>query len=195
MLAGSGAALGLVFANWGSRALVAQLATSGEAVYFDLAFDWRVIGFTVAAALATAVLFGVAPALAVTRLAPNEVLKEQAATLRGDSRVGLRQALVVLQVALSLMLVVTASMFTRTLAALTSRNPGFDRNGVLVATVQVKGEPEQRVASFERLRDAAAAVPEGFRRGGYPSPCRLEGPVGTPESSYRQAPRSVHASA
>ena len=83
MLALSGAAIGLVFAQWGSRTLVAQLTTLGSAVYLNLTLDWRVLGFTVAAAVATAVLFGVAPALAVSRVAPNEALKEQGRTRRG----------------------------------------------------------------------------------------------------------------
>jgi putative ABC transport system permease protein len=159
MLAFAGAALGLAFAQWGSRTLVAQLSTVTNSVYLDLTFDWRVLGFTIAAAIATAVLFGVAPALAVTRVAPNEALKEQGRGIMGDRRVGVRQALVVLQVALSLMLVVTASLFARTLVSLTSRDSGFDRDPVLITAVTVQRAPGERVALYERLREAAAAVP------------------------------------
>jgi putative ABC transport system permease protein len=86
-------------------------------------------------------------------------LKEQGRGASGERRAGLRQALVVLQVALSLMLVVTASLFTRTLFSLTTRDTGFDRAPVLVATVTVNQPLEQRLALFERLRDAAATVP------------------------------------
>ena len=159
MLALSGAAIGLVFAQWGSRTLVAQLTTLGSSVYLNLTLDWRVLGFTVAAAIATAILFGVAPALAVSRVTPNEALKEQGRTVAGDGRVGFRQALVVVQVALSLMLVVTASLFTSTLYSLSTRQPGFDREGVLIATATVRRPPEERVGTFERLREAAAGVP------------------------------------
>jgi putative ABC transport system permease protein len=159
MLALSGAAIGLVFAQWGSRTLVAQLTTLGSAVYLNLTLDWRVLGFTVAAAVVTAVLFGVAPALAVSRVAPNEALKEQGRTVAGEGRVGFRQALVVLQVALSLMLVVTASLFTTTLYSLSRRDSGFDRQGVLIATATVRRAPDERIGTFERLREAAASVP------------------------------------
>ena len=159
MLAVAGAALGLAFAQWGSRTLVAQLTTVRGSVYLDLTFDWRVLGFTIAAAAATAVLFGVAPALAITRVAPNEALKEQGRSITGDRRVGLRQALVVLQVALSLMLVVTASLFTRSLFSLTTRDSGFDRDPVLIAAVNVQRAPGERAALYERLREAAATVP------------------------------------
>jgi putative ABC transport system permease protein len=158
MLAIAGAALGLAFAQWGSRTLVAQLTTVSSSVYLDLAFDWRVLGFTMAAAAATVVLFGVAPALAITRVAPNEALKDQARGITGERRFGLRQALVVLQVALSLMLVVTASLFTRSLLSLTTRDAGFDRDPVLIASVEVKRPPEERGDLYERLREAAAGV-------------------------------------
>ena len=159
MLAGAGAVLGLVFARWGSEALVAQLSSAGNRVYLDMPLDWRVLAFTIGVAAATAMLFGVAPALTVSSLSPNEALKEHGRGASGERRAGLRQALVVLQVALSLMLVVTASLFTRTLFSLTTRDTGFDRAPVLVATVTVNQPPEQRLALFERLRDAAATVP------------------------------------
>jgi putative ABC transport system permease protein len=159
MLAAAGGALGLAFAQWGSRTLVAQLTTVRSSVYLDLTFDWRVLGFTIVAAGATAVLFGVAPALAITRVAPNEALKEKGRGTTGERRLGLRQALVVLQVALSLMLVVTASLFTRSLFSLTTRDSGFDRDPVLIASVNVQRAPDERVDLYERLREAAATVP------------------------------------
>jgi putative ABC transport system permease protein len=65
MLAGAGAVLGLVFARWGSEALVAQLSSAGNRVYLDMPLDWRVLTFTIGIAAATAILFGVAPALTV----------------------------------------------------------------------------------------------------------------------------------
>ena len=159
MLAGAGTLLGLLFARWGSHALVAQLSSVGNQVYLEMPLDWRVLAFTMGVAAATAILFGVAPSLTVSGLSPNEALKEQGRGASGERRAGFRQALVVLQVALSLMLVVTASLFARTLISLTTRDAGFDRAPVLVASVTVNQPAEQRVATFERLRDAAAAVP------------------------------------
>ncbi len=159
MLAAAGALLGLLFARWGSSALVAQLSGMGNQVYLDMPLDWRVLAFTISVAAATAMLFGVAPAVSVSGLSPFEALKEQGRSAWGERRAGLRQALVVLQVALSLMLVVTASLFARTLFLLTARDLGFDREPVLVATVVVNQAAERRADLFEQLREAGAAVP------------------------------------
>ena len=159
LLAGAGAALGLVFAHWGSRALVAQLSTVSNSVFLEMPLDWRVLAFTIGVAAATAMLFGMAPAMSVSGLSPFEALKEQGRRASGERRGGMRQLLVVLQVALSLILVVTASLFTRTLLSLTTRDLGFDRNPVLLASVTVTQPAESRLDAFERLRDAAAASP------------------------------------
>ena len=158
-LAAGGAILGLLFARWGSHALVAQISGVSNSVYLDMPLDWRVLGFTMGVAAATALLFGMAPALTVSGLSPFEALKEQGRSASGERRAGLRQGLVVLQVALSLMLVVTASLFSRTLFSLTTRDLGFDREPVLIAAVEVNDPPERRLDAFETLRDAAAAVP------------------------------------
>src|SRR6185369_16869638 len=131
----------------------------GNSVYVDMPLDWRVLAFTTAVAVATAILFGMAPALSVSGLSPFEALKEQGRRASGERRAGIRQMLVVLQVALSLMLVVTASLFTRTLFSLTTRDLGFDRAPVLLATVVVNQPAERRQDVFEQLREAAAAVP------------------------------------
>jgi predicted permease len=159
MLAGAGAVLGLIFARWGSQALVAQLSGIGNSVYLDMPLDWRVLAFTIAVAATTALLFGVAPAASVSGLSPFEALKTQGRGAAGERRASLRNALVILQVSLSLMLVVTASLFARTLFALTTRDVGFDRAPVLIASVASREPVERRMATFDRLREAAAAVP------------------------------------
>jgi len=159
LLAGAGAALGLLFARWGSRALVAQLSSVSNSVVLDMPLDWRVLAFTMAVSAATALLFGMAPAISMSGLSPFEALKEQGRSASGERRGGVRQFLVVLQVAVSLILVVTASLFTRTLFSLTTRDLGFDRDPVLLASVTVTQPAERRLDVFERLRDAAAAVP------------------------------------
>ena len=101
VLAGSGAVVGLLFAAWGSRALVAQLSTSVDRVLLDVSLDWRVMAFTTAATIATALLFGMAPAFRAARVAPIDALKDQGSTL-GGTRVSLSSGLVVAQAALSL---------------------------------------------------------------------------------------------
>src|SRR6185312_3657025 len=111
-----GALLGLVLAQWLSRSLVAFLATGGQSLFVDLSPDWRVLGFTAAAATLTCILFSLTPALRGTRISPQAAMK---AGIRGltttRERFGLRPILVVSQVAMSLVLLFGALLFTRTL--------------------------------------------------------------------------------
>ena len=162
LLSGIGAALGLAFATWGSALLVRQLSTAGRPVFLDLALDWRVLGFTAAVAVGTAILFGTVPAFRAARVEPNEAIKEQGRGVAGERRAGLGGALVVGQVALSLVLVVAAGLFMRTFSALAHLDLGFDRGKVLVVDVtaqQAELKPAERTALFERVLEAAQAVP------------------------------------
>ena len=138
VLSGIGAALGLAFAGWGSALLVRQLSTGGNTVFLDLSLDWRVLGFTAAVTVGTAILFGTVPAFRAARVEPNEALKEQGRGVAGERRVGLGSALVVGQVALSLVLVVAAGLFVRTFSALAHVDLGFDRDKVLVVNVSAQ---------------------------------------------------------
>jgi predicted permease len=157
-----GAALGLVFAQWGSRLLVRQLSTQVNTVFLDLSLDWRVLGFTASLAIATAVLFGVAPAFRATRAHPGDSLKEQGRSVTGEGRWSIGNILVVAQVALSLILVVAAGLFVRTFVSLAGQHLGFDRDKVLVVSVNARNtgvEAADRPAFYERIRQAVAAVP------------------------------------
>ena len=162
LLSGAGAVLGLLFARWGSRLLVRQLSTTTNTVFLDLSLDWRVLGFTAFVAIATAVLFGTAPALRATRVQPNDALKAQGRSVIGDGQLGLGNTLVVMQVALSLILVVAAGLFVRTFSSLAHLNLGFERQGVLVASVNAQRaqlEPDQRPELFRRVLEAAVSAP------------------------------------
>jgi predicted permease len=161
LLSGAGALVGLLFAQWGSRILVRQLSTTTNTVFLDLSLDWRVLGFTALVAVTTAILFGVAPALRASRVQPSEALKEQGRSVAGD-RLGLGNLLVVVQVALSVILVVAAGLFGRTFTSLAKVNLGFDHRPVLVASVNAQRlqlEPAQRPEFFTRLHQAASSVP------------------------------------
>src|SRR5207249_10992428 len=105
VLAVAGAGAGLVIANWLGALLVHQLASGADGVTLDLSLDWRVLTFTAAGAVATALVFGLAPAMGVGGIAPNEALHADRRTVAGDSRFTLRNLLVAGQVALSLTLV------------------------------------------------------------------------------------------
>jgi predicted permease len=162
LLSGCGALLGTIVAYWGSRLLLRQLSTSTNTVFLDMGIDWRMLGFAALAAVATALLFGTAPALRASRVQPNEALKEQGRGVIGDRRFSLGNVLVVVQVALSLMLVVAAGLFMRTFSGLARLDLGFNRNPILVAnvsTLRTALEQDQRADLFERFRQAAAAVP------------------------------------
>ncbi len=162
LLAGAGAAAGLLFAVWGSRLLVRQLSTSTTRVFLDLTLDWRVLAFTAAVAMLTAIVFGTAPALRATRVPPQDALKSGGRSIAGKGRLSLGNLLVIAQVALSLVLVVGAGLFVRTFVSLAYQDHGFESAPVLMARVNAQRlqlEPEQRGAFFERLREAAAGVP------------------------------------
>ncbi len=90
MLALMGAALGLAFARWGSAVLVKQLSTATSTVFLDMPVDWRMLGFTTAVAVATALLFGTVPALRAARVEPNDALKDQGRSVAAGRRRGPR---------------------------------------------------------------------------------------------------------
>ena len=162
LLAGMGAALGLVFAHWGGRLLVRQLSSSTSTVFLDLSLDWRVLAFTTGIAVTTALLFGMAPALRASRVQPNESLKEQGRGNSTDRRFSAGNLLVVTQVALSLVLIVAAGLFMRTFATLDTLDLGFDRDGALVVNVNAQPlrlDPPARLPLLERIRQAASTTP------------------------------------
>ena len=132
LLSGLGAAVGILFANWASAALVRMIAVQGEAVWLDLTPDWRVLGFTIGVAILTGVLFGLAPAWRATRVDPQAAMKAQGrGVTEHRGRFGLGRTLVVGQVALSLVLLVSAGLLLRSFMALNSVDAGFDREGIL----------------------------------------------------------------
>ncbi|MFB3855511.1 MAG: ABC transporter permease [Vicinamibacterales bacterium] len=162
LIAALGAALGLLFAEWGSRLLVAQLSSQTRVVFLDMPLDWRVLGFTSAVAVLTALLFGSVPAFRGARVQPSESLGEESRGSAGDPRSRLVGALIAAQVALSLVLVFAAGLFVRTFASLASMDTGFDRGPVLIAALDLQRsavEPSGRPALVERMREAVSGVP------------------------------------
>ena len=134
----------------------------------DLSLDWRVLAFTAGLAAVTALIAGIVPALSVTGVAPGEAMKESSRSITGDRRLSVRGALVVLQLALSLVLVIGAGLFLRTFAALSRTPLGFAAGGLTVAGVNLPKTVEDdadRRALLARIDDAFAAVP-GVRAAG-----------------------------
>lgn len=162
LLSVAGATLGAFLAMWGSRLLVRALSTQSRMVFLDLAFDWRLLVFTAAVAVGTALVFGTAPALKAAGAQPIDAIKDQGRGSGGDGRGRLAGGLVVTQVALSLVLVIGAGLFVRTFATLTDLDLGLRPEGVLVANIGAERSvvaSGDRAALYARLRDAAAAVP------------------------------------
>jgi len=171
LIAFAGAGLGLFLAPNLSRLLVSLLRTEGSSIFVDLHQDWRVLAFTALLAILTCLLFGLAPALRATRRSPGEVLKAGSRGMTaGRERFGLRRVLVVSQVALSLVLLVGALLFVRSLHNLLTVQTGFRQDGILITGLsfaRLDLPPDRRLALkrtvVERLRsvpgvDAAADV-------------------------------------
>ncbi len=144
-----GGVLGVALARWGGRALFALIST-GRRQFLDLSFDLRVFGFTAAIALLTAALFGFAPALRASQLAPYAALKAHGVTGR-RRRFAMGRVLVIAQVALSILLLVGAGLFVRTLRGLLTQNMGFRPHGVLLIS------PDFRGAEYASEREAMVA--------------------------------------
>jgi putative ABC transport system permease protein len=136
LLAAIGAACGAFLAQFLSRYLVRFLTTTDAPLYVDLGTDWRIFGFTAALAILTCLLFGLMPAIRATRANPGTLLKASDRGLTDSSeRFGVRRILVVSQVALSLVLLVGALLFVRSLHKLLTLDPGFQESGVLATEI------------------------------------------------------------
>jgi putative ABC transport system permease protein len=133
-----GAVSGLGLARVLSKCLVSLLSTQGDLLFVDLHPDWRVLGFTSLLATVTALLFALVPAFRASSLAPSEAMKAGSARTGGmqeNSR--LRRALVIAQVALSLVLMTGAVLFARTLGNLLSVDAGFHEDSILIAQLDL----------------------------------------------------------
>ena len=167
LLSAIGGMLGVAFAGWGIRALTLLIANGRENFTLHAALNWRVLGVTVALSMATGLLFGLAPALQSTRVDLVSALKQTRAgeirlRLRSWLRLSLSQALVVSQIAISLLLVVAAGLFVRTLANLNSIQLGFNSEKLLLVSMDAsqsgyKDDALQRF--YQNLRTRMAAIP------------------------------------
>jgi predicted permease len=163
LLAVVGSALGALLSGLLSQSLISLLSTGQDRLFLDLSTDWPVLGFTAGMAVLTCALFGLTPALRASRVAPTEAMKSSGRGLTaGRERLGLRRALVVAQVALSLVLVAGALLFSRSLGKLLAEDVGFRQEGVLIAQVDSSrmNLPEESRLPFKRgLLERIKAVP------------------------------------
>jgi predicted permease len=162
LLAGLGGMLGMVLAYWGKDLLLALQPWGGGELALDLKLDIRVLGFTTAISLLTGLLFGLTPALRATRLDLTPALKDTARNSSGDARNSLSKALVVAQVALSLVLLIGAGLFTRTLRNLQSLETGFNHENLVTFGLnpRLNNYSNAQIAQlFRRLLESLEAIP------------------------------------
>jgi predicted permease len=157
-----GGVAGIIVAFWTNRALMTFVPATDPPLTYDLSLDGRILLFNFGVAIATGLLFGLFPALQATKpdLAPT--LKDQAGSVSGGVHVGFRKALVVAQVAVSLLLLIGAGLFIRSLQNLKLLDPGFQTENLLAFTIdpQLNGySKEQTLQFFRTLAENIHSVP------------------------------------
>ncbi|HTK29395.1 MAG TPA: ABC transporter permease [Vicinamibacterales bacterium] len=161
LLAAAGGACGIVLAQWVAGLLFAVVASKTVPVHPTL--DIRVLAFTIAATSAAAVLFGLVPALTGARSDLVSALKSGGrGTTGGGRRARLARTMVAAQIAISLVLLVGASLFARSLVNLERQPLGFQPDGVLLARINPRlagYRPENVADLYRRLEDHLATMP------------------------------------
>jgi predicted permease len=154
---------GLAFAKWTGDVLVrAAIGVGSGTTPFSASLDLRVFGFTVAVSVLTGLLFALAPAFSATRLNLGSALKASATRVHGGSRLNAAKLLVAMQVGLSLILVVGAALFVRSLGNLGQAEVGFEREHILSVWINphAAGYQAERLANLYRdLITRVEAVP------------------------------------
>jgi predicted permease len=190
----AGGALGLLFALWSSRLLVGMLREGQTPVALEVAPDLRLLGFTLAIAILTGLLFGLAPAWRATNPAINGALNHERARGRRTPRLEPGRVVVVAEVALSVQLLAGAGLFIWTLHNLTSVDAGFARQNVLQIRVNVDAARlpnEQWTNVYEQITSRVAAVPgvtaaSLVNRGLMESGMTRSGPVNYPGYTFKE---------
>jgi putative ABC transport system permease protein len=163
LLAACGAAGGALLAEWISAGLIAFLSTDNNRLFLDLTPDWRMVAFIVLVAVTTCILFGLSPAVSATSSSPAQAMRAGGrSSTDSHERFNVRRGLVVVQIALSTVLIAAAMLFGRTLANLAHVDPGFRPDGVVAIEVDFKRtriEPGSRRQAYEQVLDRLRAVP------------------------------------
>ncbi len=167
LLSSVGGALGLGFAIWGIRGLTSLIGNGRENFTLHATLNWHVLAIGVALSLVTGILFGLAPTLQLMRVDLNHLLRQTrsgAPPLRlfAHLRVAPNQALMASQIAVSLLLLMTAGLFVRTLENLNDVNLGFNSERVLLLTLNARqaGYEDSAIARFcEEVRGRLGRIP------------------------------------
>ncbi|HEX2665820.1 MAG TPA: ABC transporter permease [Candidatus Acidoferrum sp.] len=182
-----GGALGILFAIWGTRAIVTLIASNSDRPFgFAPGIDGRVLAFTFAASLLTGVIFGLAPAFRGTHVDLTPALKEGTRSSAAEGRAGgrwfsLGNGLVVSQVALAVVVLVGAGLLVRTLRNLRNVDPGFDTRNLLTFGLDptlIGYKTPQIDAFYQDLQERLAATP-GVESVSYSNSTLLSGSLWT----------------
>jgi putative ABC transport system permease protein len=162
LLALAGGILGLLLASWGTALLVAYGPADVPRLH-DVSLDRYVLFFTLGVSMLTGILFGLAPALHASRPDPGNMLKEGGRGFSQSVRNRMRSALIVAEVALSLMLLAGAGLLINSFWRLLQMDPGFDPRSVLALDIPLDRatypKPEQQAAAFQQLIARMKALP------------------------------------
>jgi predicted permease len=162
LLALTGGVLGLLLAWWGGSFLLALVGSGRNPIFLKLTLDPRMLGFTAAVSLLAGILFGLAPAWRATQVDLTPTLKDSARRAGGGARLGLGKTLVVAQVALSLLLLIGAGLFVRSLEKLKRLDAGLTQENVLLVSADPRmiGYQGRQIAElYQRLLERINAIP------------------------------------
>ena len=154
VLATSGGVLGVLFANAFSRIILWLLSTQRNLLELNLDLDWRVLGFTTAIVMTTCMAFALVPTLRSSRSQPVDALKSGSRGMTaGRERFSFQRILVVLQIAVSLVLLVGALLFVRSFRNLATLDSGFQEKNILFAFINLQSLRLPNAAQYQHLAD------------------------------------------
>lgn len=161
-----GSALGVAFALAADRIMLRAISggAGSTLIPLDVSLNLRLLAFTMAATVATALLFGILPALRASRVPVNQGLREsRRSSTAGRNTFG--KTLIIGQVALSLVLSVLSVLFLRTLINLTHVDSGFPREGIMLVDMDssvlgLKDKDPRMIAMFQQMEERVAALPQ-----------------------------------
>jgi predicted permease len=150
--------LGLLFAGAAAPAIVAMLASADDPVSLDLVVNWRLAAVVAGLTVVLTALFGIAPALGASHVAPMTALR--AGGLRSGVRVGMMRPFVAVQVAFSLAILFVGGLLVLSFARLSSLNPGFSVSNVLLLSLETsrRVDPAEQRAALGRVLDRLRSV-------------------------------------
>ncbi len=163
LLSLGGALLGALLARWTATLLARSISTAQNSVFLDLSLDTRMLGFVLAGAVLTPLLFGLLPALRSTRVSLSSAMRGSQSGEAGRSlRFHPRKWIVGSQVALSLVLLVAAGLLLRSFVKLVTLDIGFDRNNVLLVQTDLRPAKipvDRQAATYEEIESRLSALP------------------------------------